>query len=302
MAHQRSLPVPAPFEGILWMLISCALLAGTGALGRYLALAGVPTFQIVFLRIGFAIVAFLPLILWRGTEIFRTRHIGLYGARVVIGLVGMTLWFAALGHITVGEVTAIGFLAPVIGTVGAALILRETVRWRRWSATLVGLAGALVILRPGIVEVETGTLLALGAALGMSASGILIKSLTGRDDPDKVVLIALVFQAPIALVPALLVWQPLEVDLWAVFAALGVVGMLGHITLTRAFRAADASLVMSLEFARLPFAVLYGFLLFGELIDLWTWAGGGIIFVAALYTAHRERQLRRAEPVPVVHD
>jgi len=186
----------------------------------------------------------------------------------------------------------------VIGTVGAAFILRETVRWRRWSATLVGLAGALVILRPGIVAVETGTLLALGAALGMSVSGLLLKSLTNRDDPDKIVLIALTLQAPIALVPALFVWQPLEAELWAVFAALGLVGMLGHITLTRAFRAADASLVMSLEFARLPFAVLYGFLMFGELIDLWTWAGGGIIFVAALYTAHRERHLRRNAPAP----
>ena len=66
--------------------------------------------------------------------------------------------------------------------------------------------------------------------------------------------------------------------------------MLGHITLTRAFQAADASLVMSLEFARLPFAVAFGFALFGELIDLWTWAGAGVIFAAAVYTARRERR------------
>jgi len=100
-----------------------------------------------------------------------------------------------------------------------------------------------------------------GAAVGMSFSGLLIKNLTGKDDPDKVVLIALVLQAPVALVPAILVWRPLTAELWGVFALIGVVGMLGHITLTRAFRAAEASLVMSLEFARLPYAVLFGFVL-----------------------------------------
>lgn len=273
------------------MMVSCALLAGTAVFGRYISLEGVPTFQIVFLRIIFAIVAFTPLIIWRGPEIFRTKHVRLYASRVVIGLVGMTLWFGALAYITVGEVTAIGFLAPVIGTVGAAVILGETVRWRRWTATLVGFAGALIILRPGAQSLEIGPLLALGAAVGMAASALLIKTLTGRDDPDKVVLVSLTMQAPLALIPALFVWEWFDPHLWLVFAALGLVGMLGHITLTRAFRAADASLIMSLEFARLPYAVLFGYMLFGELIDLWTWIGAGVIFSAALYTARRQRQL-----------
>lgn len=279
-------------QGIVWMLVSCAFLSGVAVMGRYAALEGVPTFQIVFLRLVFAILAFGPLIAWRGVDIFRTRHIKLYVTRVFVGLAGMTMWFGALGWITVGEVTAIGFLAPIIGTVGAALFLRESVGWRRWTATLVGFAGALVILRPGAQSLEMGTMLALGAAVGMSISSLLIKSLTGRDDPDKVVLVSLSLQAPVALIPALLVWQPLDWHLWAIFALMGATGMLGHITLTRAFRAADASLIMSLEFARLPLAVLLGFILFGELIDGWTWVGAGIIFAAALYTARRERQLR----------
>jgi len=274
------------------MVVSCALLACVAALGRMVSQEGVPTFQIVFLRIVFAIVAFAPLIWWRGREIFRTEHVRLYSVRVIIGLAGMTMWFAALGHIGVGEVTAIGFLAPIIGTVGAALFLREVVRWRRWTATLVGFAGAVIILRPWSAAIDIGSLLALGAAVGMAVSSLLIKNLTGKDDPDKVVLIALCMQAPVSLVFALFVWKGFDPWLWAVFAAMGLTGMLGHITLTRAFRAADASLVMSLEFARLPFAVALGFMLFGELIDGWTWVGAGVIFLAALYTARRERQRR----------
>ena len=283
-----------PVAGIAWMLVSCAFLSGVAVLGRYVALEGVPTFQIVFLRLLFAVVAFLPLILWRGTEVFRTAHLRLYAARVIVGLVGMTMWFGALGWIAVGEVTAIGFLAPIIGTIGAALFLGEVVGWRRWSATLVGFAGALIILRPGAQSLEIGTILALGAAVGMSAAGLMVKTLTGRDDPDKVVLIALIMQTPISLVPALFVWRAFDPALWWVFAGMGLIGMLGHICLTRAFRAADASLIMSLEFARLPFAVVLGFILLGELIDFWTWIGAGVIFAAALYTARRERHLRRA--------
>lgn len=280
--------------GIFWMLVSCAFLSGVAALGRYVALEGVPTFQTVFLRLLFALLCFAPLLLHRGREMLRTDHLPLYAIRVAIGLCGMTLWFAALAEISVGEVTAIGFLAPIFGTVGAVIFLRETVGWRRWAAISVGFVGALIILRPGIIEVGLGAWLAMGAALGMAISGLMIKSLSGRDDPDKVVLIALCLQTPTALIPALFVWQPVPAELWAVYAAMGLLGMLGHITLTRAFQAADASLIMSLEFARLPFAVLFGYLLFLELIDLWTWVGAGVIVAAAVYTARRERRLGRS--------
>ena len=128
----------------------------------------------------------------------------------------------------------------------------------------------------------------------MAVAGLMIKTLTGKDDPDKVVFLALALQAPVMLIPAALVWKPLSTELWFAFAVMGLIGMLGHITLTRAFRAADASLIMSIEFARLPYAVLFGFVMFGEMIDLWTWIGAGIIFASALYTARRERQLARS--------
>ena len=285
-------------SGVLWMLISCALLAGVAAMGRHVALAGVPTFQTVFLRLVFALVAFAPLLYVRGFELLQTRHLKLYVLRVFVGLFGMTTWFAALAYIPVGELTAIGFLAPLFGTIGAVFLLGEVVGWRRWTATAVGFLGAIIILRPGINELGIGTWLAMAAAFGMAMAGLLIKTLTGKDDPDKVVLIALCLQAPTALIPALLVWTPLTMELWLVFAGMGLCGMLGHITLSRAFRAADASVVLSLEFARLPFAVLYGFALFGELIDLWTWIGAGVIFAAALYTAQRERQLKKISALP----
>jgi drug/metabolite transporter (DMT)-like permease len=280
--------------GVLWMLLSCALLSGVAAMGRYAALAGIDPLQVVFLRLLFAVIALSPVLMWRGPSMLRTDHLRIYAVRIVLGLIGMTTWFMALKLLPVGEVTAIGFLTPLFATMGAALFLGEIVGWRRWTSTLVGFGGAVIMLRPGFAEVGTGTLLALVAALAMAAASLMIKRLSDRDDPDKVVLISVCLQTPIALIPALFVWQSLDPGLWLLFAAMGLVGMLGHITLTRAFACADASLVMSIDFAKLPFAVLFGFALFAELIDAWTWAGAAVIFAASAYNARREHRLRRA--------
>ena len=108
-------------------------------------------------------------------------------------------------------------------------------------------------------------------------------------NPDRVVLISLCLQTPVMGLAAAFVWSPPAAHIWLACIGLGALGMLGHITLTRAFAAAEASLIMSLEFARLPFAVAFGFMMFGELIDFWTWVGAGVIFAASLYNAHRER-------------
>ncbi len=288
--------------GILWMLLSCALLSAVAVLGRQAALAGVPLFQIVFLRLAFAAVAFAPMLAVRGPGMARTPHLRLYLVRVATGLVAMTTWFLALSLTTVGEVQAIGFLTPLFATIGAGLILHEVIGWRRWTAILIGFAGAMIILRPGIGPASPGTWVAVAAALGMAASSLFIKQLADRDHPDTVVLITTLMQSVVALGPGLWVWQSLSLELWAVFAAMGALGMLGHITMARAFRAADASIVMGIDFARLPFTVLFGWFAFGELIDLWTWIGAGIIFAAALYTARRERRLARARAAASVRE
>jgi drug/metabolite transporter (DMT)-like permease len=280
--------------GILWMLVSCAFLSAVAVLGRHASLEGVAVFQIVLLRLVFAAAAMAPMVAVRGPGMMRTPHLRLYLVRVAIGLIGMTTWFAALSLTTVGEVQAIGFLTPLFATMGAGLILHETIGWRRWTAILVGFAGAMIILRPGVAGASLGTWVAIAAAVGMAASSLFIKQLADRDHPDSVVLITTLLQIPVALIPGLLVWEPLSLELWAVFLAMGLCGMLGHITLARAFRAADASIVMGIDFARLPFTVLFGWLAFGELIDLPTWIGAGIIFAAAFYTARREGRLARA--------
>ncbi|MEE8306894.1 MAG: DMT family transporter [Gammaproteobacteria bacterium] len=282
-----------PLACALWMILSCALLAGLATIGRHVVTAGVPPFQVVFLRVVFAFLTLLPLAAIHGSAFFRTDKWQLYGLRAVTGSIAMFCWFSALALITVGDVTAISFLAPLFTTIGAALFLGEIVRIRRWAATIIGLMGALVILRPGVVELSLGSWLAIASAIAMGISSVFIKRLADGDNPDKVVFISSMFQAPLTLLPALYVWQWPEPGLWPYLIAMGPVATLGHVTLTRAFAAADASFTMTFDFARLPFAVAFGYAVFGEIIDLWTWIGAAIIFAASLFIVHREAQLNK---------
>jgi len=294
----RSLAV----QGVLWMLASCGFIAALSVLGRYAALQGVPPMQIVFLRILFALLTMMPLLAWQGRSLLSTSQWPVYFTRVTISLVAMTSWFFALATEPVGKVTAIGFMAPLFATVLAIIFLGEVVRVRRWLATLTGFAGALIILRPGIVEFTHGTLLTLVSAFFMGISALYIKRLTKGDRPEKVVFITTMLMTPITLVPALIVWQWPQQNAWLALLAMGPVATLGHVFLTRAFAAADASLIVSLDFVRLPFAVSFAYALFGETIDMWTWIGAGVICAASIYIAHRESIVARKKPEPATAD
>lgn len=281
----------AAIVGIAWMLVSSVLLAAVAVMGRYVGLAGFVAFQVVFLRVMFAAVSLSPMLLKRRREMLRTKHLKLYVVRVVCGVTAMSLWFAALAYAPVGEVVAIGFLTPLLATAGAGIVLGEKIGPYRWFAAFVGFAGALVIIRPGYVAAGTGTWLALAAAVMMAVCALLIKALAERDDPDKVVLISTMMQTVLMAVPAAWVWQPPSLEMWLVFVGMGALGMLGHITLARSLRAADASVVVPVEFARLPFAVLLGFVLFDELIDVWATVGACMIFAATTFSAWRESRV-----------
>jgi drug/metabolite transporter (DMT)-like permease len=278
----------SPIKGVLWMLLSCALLAGVAALGRYATSTGVPALQVVFLRLFFALIIMLPLFAVRGATLINTDILKIYLFRALFGIMAMISWFSALSYMPIGELTAISFLTPIFATVIAALFFSERVPWQRWASTAIGFAGALIILRPGLIDVGPGVWFALAAALAMGVSMNLIKSLTTSDDPDKTVFLSSCLMMPLALIPALMVWVWPPLDIWPFLVALGPVAMLGHVTLARAFAAADASFVAGIDFARLPFAVVYGWLAFGELIDFWTWMGAGLIFAAGFFCSRLE--------------
>lgn len=287
-----------PLAGILWATLSMALLASIAALGRYLALAGLDPAQVFFFRNLLSVMWMLPLLAWRGLGLVRTGQIRLYGIRVALSFVSMMSFFHAIALVPIGEVTAISFLSPLFGTLAAVLMLGEVIRARRMAALAAGFAGAMIMLRPTTSGIGAGEALALLSAACVGVIGPLVKQLTGKDDPDRIVFLTSLLMTPLSLVPALLVWTWPPVALLPALALMALAAVLGHMTLVRAYAATEATLVMTFKFSRLPFAVALGYVMFGESVDLATWIGAAIIFVAAAYVAHREASVageRRGE-------
>jgi drug/metabolite transporter (DMT)-like permease len=176
-------------------------------------------------------------------------------------------------------------------------VLGEKVRVRRWAALIVGFAGAMIILRPGASPLGLGQICAVLAAIATGLTAVLIKQLTARDDPDKIVFLTNLALMPLSLVPALFVWRWPTLEMLPPLAGMGACAVFGHIALVRGYAATDASLAQTFEFSRLPFTVALAYVTFGETIDVWTWIGALIIFASAIYITRREALLRRMERV-----
>jgi drug/metabolite transporter (DMT)-like permease len=287
-----------PVAGVIWITISMALFAGLAVFSRQAMNAGLHPFEVVFLRNAFACLLLVPLLAYRGRSLLRSERFGLYGMRVVVSLLSMQGWFYALSLIPIGELTAISYLAPLFGTLGAVFLLGEVVRIRRWTALGVGFLGAMIILRPAGTAMGVGQLCALFAAVMSGLTAVLVKQLTARDDPDKIVFLTNMMLLPLSLVPALFVWRWPTLAVVPALIGMGVCAVLGHVSVVRGYAATDASLAMTFEFSKLPFAVGIAYLTFGEVIDAWTWIGALIIFASAVYITRREARLRAQRALP----
>ncbi len=282
--------LPPSVRATLFMVGAMAAFSAMGVFIR-LAAEGVPTLEIVFFRNFFALLLLSPLLLRHGVSLLANRRMGLYCLRGVVNLIAMMAGFTALTLIPLAEATALGFTAPIFATIGAVLVLGEAVRARRMIALAVGFAGTLIVLRPGLDPLSLGALLALVNAALLATNGLIVKKLTDTERPEAIVIWMVLLQSPLSLVPALFVWQWPDATtvLWLVLLAAS--GSLAHLCWTNATALAEVSHLQPFEFAKLPFVAAAGFLLFGEVPTLWTWLGGGVIFLATAYLTHRETQL-----------
>ncbi len=277
----------APVRGAIWMMGSTAAWAMMAALTRHLS-GEIHVFEIVFFRSLFGMAFLLPWLFRKGLRGIYTQRLGMHMARGFVGLATIYLVFSAIALSPLAELAAIMTLRPIMATVAAVIVLGEAARGRRWSATIIGFIGALIILRPGLNEVSTGTMLMLAAVVLMATLSIIMKSLSRTETPDCIVTWQMVIFTPLTLIPALYVWQTPSLPQLAIFVFIGMFGTLTQRGLTRAYAAADATVVLPFEFTRLVFSALLGFLFFAELPDMWTWVGGALIFAGTITMAHLE--------------
>lgn len=285
---------PDTLRGALWMLLACACFSSMNGIVRHLGEEGLPTLVMVFFRCLFGLIALLPWLLMPGLASLRASRPGLHVVRVAMAFVAMASWFYGLTLMPLAEATALSFTTPLFATVAAVVFLGEVMRVRRWTATLIGFAGAMIILRPGFEAITEATYYVLFAALLMALSQTIVKLLSRSEHPNATVFWLVFLMTPVSLVPALFVWQTPNFEQFAWLIALGIVATLGHQSLARSLGATDATAVYPIDFTRLIFAALIGYFAFSELPDAWTWIGAGVIMASSIYIAHREASLRRA--------
>ena len=251
-------------------------------------------FEIAFFRNLFGLVFVLPWFLRYGLAPLRTQHFGLHLWRTAFNVVAMLTFFYALSITPLSQVTALGFTAPIFATLLAALVLGEVVRLRRWSAIFIGFLGTLIILRPGFEAITLGQLLTLTSAITWSCALLIIKTLSRTDSSVTIITYMVLLMIPLSFVPAVFVWQWPSADdlLWMLL--IGLLGGGAQYGMTEALRLADTAVVMPIDFCKMLWVTVIAYLAFGEVPDLFTWIGGGIVFASTLYIAWRERSLSKS--------
>lgn len=286
-------------RGALWMIASGL---GFTFMALMIKLLGgrLDSFQIAFFRCLIGFLAILPLVAYYGASSLRTSALRIHLLRGIFGLVAMFASYYAVARMPLASYTALSFTKPLFSTVLAVIILHEVVRWRRWTATLAGFVGVLVMVRPGADTFDTAALFALADALSIAFLVTLVKRLPAGETTLVMLFYFGVFSTAASLPPAILVWQAPTQTEYALLVGIGVLGVLSQSFWIRAYRAGEASVVAPFDYLRLLFAGAAGFLAFGELVDGWTLAGAGIIVVSTVYIARREARLRAAPtPAPV---
>ncbi|PYE82349.1 EamA-like transporter family protein [Pseudoroseicyclus aestuarii] len=280
------------------MVLSGLMFVGMNAVVKHVGTA-LPTAQTGFLRFAFGLIFVAPAFGALRRARITPRLWRLIAWRGAVHSVAVLLWFYAMARIPLGDVMAINYLNPIGVTVGAAFLLREALPPRRLAAVGVALLGALVVLRPGLREIEPGHFAMLGTALGLASGYLIAKSLTAEIAPAVVVAL-LTVTVSICLAPfAISVWVPPSgVELgWMALAAFFATG--GHYAMTRAFAVAPLTVTQPVTFLNLVWAVALGAVLFGEAVDPFVLLGGGMIIAAISFITWREARAKRVVTPPV---
>ena len=282
-----------PMTGIFWMLMTGFCFIGVTALVKTMG-PRLPPGEAAFIRYAMGLVFLLPSLRAIFDAHLTRRQWSLFGLRGICHAGGVILWFYAMVRIPIAEVTAMGYLAPIYVTIGAAVFLGERLAMRRIIAVLLGLAGAAIILRPGFREVSDGHLAMLLAAVVFAGSYLVAKVMADEVKPGIVVAMLSIF-VTIGLAPfAAADWITPTGGELAYLAAVACFATAGHYTMTLAFAAAPVTVTQPVTFLQLVWATALGVIWFNEAIDIWVVLGGFVILGSVTFITWREAMLKRS--------
>lgn len=258
-----------------------------------LAQSDVNVFTVGFLRFFFGFLIILPFILSSQFKIYSTNNFKFHLARSIINVPMMILGFAALMYIPLEQIKAIGFLSPIIVVILSVIILKEKIFLIRIFALIIGFIGVTIILRPGIIEINIGAYMVLISGLMWSTVIIITKFMSKEDSPMTILTFQYTFVSLLTLPLAIIFWtNPSYESLLYIFLS-AIVGTILHLCINTSYRLADLSVIQPVWFTQLIFASAFGFIIFGEIPDGWTWAGGILVFSSVLIITYRENYLKK---------
>ena len=275
-------------RGIALMAAGMFLFSGVDTMGKFLTDSLHPV-QITWCRQTGLLLGVLVLLLRRGTIVLRTSHRALQVARGVLAALSATLFIVGVSYVPLADAVAISFVAPFVVTILGALVLREPVGIRRWSAVIIGFLGALIVIRPGLGVMHPAAFFILFAATAFALRQVLSRVLAGNDRTSTTVAYTAIVSWGLLCLPLPFVWQmPTGFEL-LLLCAMAVVAAFAETLVIMALDAAEAVVVAPLQYSLLIWGTMYGFLVFGQLPDGWTWLGALVIVATGIYTLNRER-------------
>lgn len=287
--------LPLVVQAGIWMFVA-GITGGLMNVVIRFASEDVHPFEVVFFRTFFSLLFMLP---WLARSLshagLRTEKLGFYALRAAVSFISMLTWFYGINLVPLATAQALNFTAPLFATILAAIILKESVRARRWSAVAIGFIGVTIVLRP-FSGADASMLWILGSAATAAMGSITVKFLVRTESASSIVTWMVLLGTPMSLVPALFVWTWPSLTALVWLLSLGALGTLSHLATARALGAADASVCAAFEFLRLPYAALLAWVFFSEPTDAGTWIGAAVIACSTLYVVHREARLARQAP------
>ena len=278
-------------QGLLWMMASTASFSAMIITVRYLA-DTIPPFEQVFLRSVISLAIGLPMVLrvWRETaRTFRPNALGrLYAGRGLSTYIGVSAWFFAIAALPLAEAVALHFTLPIIGLILSAVVLREHITRARWLAVVIGFGGVLIILRPGAEAFDIMALVVLLSAAGY-ASGDIFTKLLSRTEPVRLIVVNLnIYLIVFAAIPTALDWHTPPASDIPMILVMGITAWMAHMCLAQAMKRADASVIIPMEFIRLPITAVGAYIFFAEVPGVWTLVGAAVIFFGTWQLARKE--------------
>ena len=275
------------------MLTAMAILPFIDVLAKVLGQQGMPILIVVWARAVFGALMTLPFaIRAEGLAAFRPRRPLHHLSRAVLLFCATFLFFQALKHLPIADALAIFFVNPLVIVILSALILRERVGPRRWAAVAVGFVGTLIIIRPGLVEVNPGTFYALGSGVALGSYLVMTRHIAGAANAMVLTFQTSTIGAALMTLALPLLWQMPDPAQWLMLVGLGVVATLGHVLITMAYEHGEASLLAPLAFTEIIMATVFGWWFFNDLPDRWNVLGVAILIGSAIYISIRERRAK----------